>query len=176
MGVGQCAGRRRSASGPPARAHASHWLTCRDAECRPPPGAPARQHAGALLDSPLLLVAFVRAIVGGRAGLADEHLSLRQHLAVLTRPTRKRPRLRRCDKAFWVLARLLWRHWAQHVVVVQPAPVISWHRQGWKRFWRWKSRSRLGRPRFSAEIQDLIAMMACENPFWGSERIRGELL
>ena len=129
-----------------------------------------------MLEYLLLLVVFVRAVVSSRAGLAVENLVLRQQLAVLTRPTRKRPRLRRCDKAFWVLARLLWRHWSQHLVVVQPATVISWHRQGWKLFWRWTSRPRLGRPRLSAEVRELIAVMARDNPLWGSERIRGELL
>src|SRR5262245_16986280 len=124
----------------------------------------------------LLLVAFVRAAVGGRAELAVENLVLRQQLAVLTRPTRKRPRLRRGDRVFWVLARRLWRRWSHHLVVVQPETVIRWHRQGWRLFWRWRSRPRRGRPRLSAEVRGLIAAMARDNPRWGSERIRGELL
>ena len=97
-----------------------------------------------MLDYLLLLVAFVRAAVGSRAEVAVENLLLRQQLAVLTRPTRKRPRLRRGDKVFWVLARRLWRRWSQHLAVVQPETVIRWHRQGWRLFWRWKSRPRLG--------------------------------
>jgi hypothetical protein len=55
----------------------------------------------------LLLVAFVRATFGSRAELAVENLLLRQQLAVLTRPTRKRPRLQPLDRAFWALARRL---------------------------------------------------------------------
>jgi hypothetical protein len=39
-----------------------------------------------MLDYLLLLVAFVRAAVGGRAALAVENLLLRQQLADLTRP------------------------------------------------------------------------------------------
>ena len=123
----------------------------------------------------LLLVAFVHATVRGRAELAAENLLLRQQLTVLTRPTRKRPRLRRRDRLFWVLARRLWRRWGQHLVVVQPATVLRWHRLGWKFFWRWKSRTRLGHPRLSAEIRRLITTIARDNPLWGSERIRGEL-
>jgi putative transposase len=61
-------------------------------------------------------------------------------------------------------------------VLVQPETVIGWHRRGWQLFWRWKSRARGGRPQFSAEVRDLIATMARENPAWGAERIRGELL
>ena len=75
-----------------------------------------------------------------------------------------------------MLARRLWRRWGQHLAVVRPETVIRWHRQGWRLFWRWKSRPRLGRPRLSAEVRALIAAMARDNPRWGSERIRGELL
>ncbi|HET8644354.1 MAG TPA: integrase core domain-containing protein, partial [Vicinamibacteria bacterium] len=111
-----------------------------------------------------------------RAELAAENLVLRQQLAVLTRPTRKRPRLRRGDKLFWMLARRLWRPWRQHLVIVRPETVLRWHRQGWRLFWRWRSRPRLGRPRLSAEDRGLVAAIARDNPRWGSERIRGELL
>jgi putative transposase len=128
-----------------------------------------------MLDDLLLLVAFVRASVAARAELAVENLLLRQQLAILTRPTRTRPRLRRGDRVFWVLARLFWRRWGQHLAVVQPETVIRWHRQGWKLFWRWRARSRLGRRRLSAEVRGLSAAMARDNPLWGSERIRGEL-
>jgi putative transposase len=128
-----------------------------------------------MLDYLLLLVAFARAVVSSRAELAVENLVLRQQLAVLTRPTRKRPRLRRGDRVFWVLARRRWRRWSHHLVVVRPETVIHWHRQGWRLFWRWRSRSRLGRPRLSAGVRGLIAAMARDNPRWGSERIRGEL-
>src|SRR5262249_32678695 len=47
---------------------------------------------------------------------------------------------------------------------------------GWKLFWRWTSRRRPGRPRLSLEIRELIARIARDNPSWGAERIRGELL
>ena len=96
--------------------------------------------------------------------MAVENLVLRQQLGVLTRPTRKRSRLCRRDQAFWVLARLLWRHWAQHLVVVQPATVVRWHRAGWRLKWRWKSRALVGRARLCPEIQELIAQMSSENP------------
>jgi transposase InsO family protein len=123
----------------------------------------------------LLLMTFARAIVDSRADLAVENLLLRQQLAVLTRPTRRRPRLQPLDRAFWALARRLRGDWRQHLLIVRPETVIGWHRQGWRLVWRWRSRTRLGRPRLSSEVRELIATMARDNPRWGSERIRGEL-
>lgn len=41
---------------------------------------------------------------------------------------------------------------------------------------RWRSRTRLRRPRLPAEVRALIRQMASDNPLWGTERIRGELL
>jgi hypothetical protein len=48
--------------------------------------------------------------------------------------------------------------------------------QGLWLYWTWKSRTRLGGPRLSAEVRYLIATVSRDNPLWGSERIRGELL
>jgi hypothetical protein len=123
-----------------------------------------------------LLVAVSLAVVRSRADLIAENLLLRQQLAVLSRPTRKPVRLRARDKLFWILVRLVRHDWRQHLVLVRPETVVGWHRRGWKLFWRCRSRARFGRPRLSPEVRKLIAQMAAENPRWGSERIRGELL
>ncbi|WP_442929655.1 IS3 family transposase [Myxococcus sp. NMCA1] len=47
---------------------------------------------------------------------------------------------------------------------------------GFRLFWRWKSRSRVGRPRVTPELRALIRRMAEANPTWGVPRIHGELL
>src|SRR5438874_5012380 len=129
-----------------------------------------------MLEYLLLLLSLIRATVRDRDALVAENLLLRHQLAVLTRPTRKRPRLRTRDKLFWVVVRALRRDWRRHLVVVRPESVIRWHRQAWQLFWRWRSRGLIGRPRLSAEMRELIATMSRDNPRWGSERIRGELL
>ena len=110
--------------------------------------------------------------------LVAENLLLRHQLAVLTRPTRTRPRARlhAWDKLLWVLARRFCAAWREYLSIVTPDTVVRWHRQGWRLFWHWKSRSRGGRPHLSAEVRELIATISRENPLWGTERIRGELL
>jgi len=49
-------------------------------------------------------------------------------------------------------------------------------RAGFRLFWRWKSRRRGPARRLDAQTIDLIQRVARENPLWGAEWIRGELL
>jgi hypothetical protein len=51
-----------------------------------------------------------------------------------------------------------------------------WHRQGFKLYWKYKSRATSAKPKISAETVALIKEMARNNRLWGAERIRGELL
>ncbi len=134
--------------------------------------------ADSVLELLVLLLLAMRGLVRPRQDLVVENLLLRHQLAVLTRPTRTRPRPRprTWDKLLWVLARRLCAAWRTHLVLVTPSTVIRWHRQSWRLFWRWKTRHPGGRPRLSAEIQELIATMSRDNRLWGTERIRGELL
>ena len=108
--------------------------------------------------------------------LVLENLALRQQLAVLQRSVR-RPRLRRRDRAFWVLLSRIWDNWRSALTIAQPDTVVRWHRKGFKLYWRWKSRKRgTGRPPVSPEIRTLIRQMAEANPLWGAPHIHGELL
>src|SRR5262245_44801501 len=134
------------------------------------------RHPDAMFESLTLLPAVLRAALRDRSDLLTENLLLRHQLAVLTRPTRRRPRLRTRDKLLWVLVRRLRGDWRSHLVLVRPETVVRWHRQAWRLLWQWRSRSRLGRPRLSPEVRELIARMSRDNPLWGSVRIRGELL
>jgi putative transposase len=77
--------------------------------------------------------------------LAAENLFLRKQLAFYVE---RNIRPRRLDNAarvaLVVLARVI--DWRQLLTVVQPETLVRWHRQGFRLFWRWKSR-RPGRPR-----------------------------
>ena len=59
-------------------------------------------------------------------------------------------------------------------MLIKPAIVVQWHRQGFSLFWRWRSRS--GRPSVNRETSDLIRQMNAANPLWGAPRVHGELL
>jgi transposase InsO family protein len=62
------------------------------------------------------------------------------------------------------------------VTIVRPETIVRWHRGGFRRYWRWKSRSVGGRPQIGADLRALIRRMSHENPLWGAPRIHGELL
>ena len=63
------------------------------------------------------------------------------------------------------------------LISLKPETVVRWHREGFRRYWRWKSRARRpGRPAISLDIRQLIRRMSQDNPLWGAPRIHGELL
>ena len=109
-----------------------------------------------------------------RQSLALKNLALRHQLYVLQSP-RSRIRLKKRDRLVWVVLSRIWRDWRNPLTIVQPDTVLRWHRQGFRLYWRWKSRDR-GRPRSSLEIRKLVRRMAHENPLWGAPRIHGEML
>ena len=117
---------------------------------------------------------FLRAFLAPRAMIAAENLALRQQLAVL-QVSAKHPRLRKRDRIFWVWLSRIWSGWRSCLMIVKPETVIAWHRQGFRLYWRWKSRTKPGRPKTKAEIRQLIRRMARENPTWGTPRIQSEL-
>ena len=124
----------------------------------------------------LAMVAYLRSFFVARHKLALEAAALRQQLAVFKRK-QSRPRLHRLDRLFWTALRLLWSGWTEALIIVKPETVVSWHRAGFRLFWRLRSRFRQpGRPTVSEEIRQLIRRMKAENPSWGAPRIHGELL
>jgi hypothetical protein len=122
----------------------------------------------------IAVVTYIRALFVTRHRLALEAAALRQQLAVFKR---KQPRLRlsRLDRLFWRTLRRVYAGWTDALITVKPETVVSWHRAGFRLFWRWRSRQP-GRPRVTTEIRELIHRRKAENPGWGAPRIHGELL
>ena len=104
-----------------------------------------------------------------------ENALLRHQLAVLSRSV-KRPRLTAADRGLLVLLASRLRTWTGALIIVRPETVLR-HRQGFRLFWRRKSRLRSApKPRVAAEAITLIRELAAANRLWGADRIRGELL
>ena len=122
---------------------------------------------------PVLLNTFV-SLFRSRRDLAFENLVLRQQLAVL-KEKGARPRLSASDRSFWVLVSRLWPRWRDALHIVRPETVIRWHREGFRRHWARKCRSK-GRPVLDPKVRELIRRMSLANPLWGAPRIHGEML
>jgi hypothetical protein len=112
-----------------------------------------------------------------KTSLELEILALRHQLTVLRRQRPGRPQLFRIDRLLWVWLYRLWPRCLEAMVLVKPATVVQWHRQGFRLYWRWRSRPRhAGRPRVDREIRELIRQMSTANPLWGAPRMHGEML
>ncbi len=106
-----------------------------------------------------------------------ENLALRHQLIVLKRSQRGRLRLDSADRWLWIWLARFWSNWRSALLIVKPETVIAWHRQGFRWYWRWKSRhGEPGRPTIELEVRELIRKMSLANPLWGAPRIHGELL
>src|ERR1700733_9504232 len=120
------------------------------------------------------IVAAIARRFRSRAVVELENFALRHQLHVLRRQRPGRPRLFTIDRLLWVWFYRLWPRCLDTMVLVKPATVAQWHRQGFRLFWRWRSRP--GRPSLDREIRKLIREMSSANPIWGAPRIHGELL
>jgi putative transposase len=122
-----------------------------------------------LLDAARFLVLCLRPA----PALAAENLFLRKQLAQYQeRQVKPRHANDATRMALIWLSRFF--DWRRVLVIVKPVTLIRWHHQGFRLFWRWKSKP--GRPPLPRDLQAIIRRMALENPTWGQERITNELL
>ena len=68
------------------------------------------------------------------------------------------------------------RAWQSALLLVKPNILLQWHQQLFKLVWQRKSAIHIGRPPLSEETITLIKRTALDNPLYGAERIRDELL
>jgi putative transposase len=103
-----------------------------------------------------------------------ENAVLRHQVAILRRQV-KRPIYRASDKAFLAAASRVLRREAWSAFLIRPETLLRWHRELVRRKWTRPHRPP-GRPALHPEVRELILRLARENPRWGYQRIRGELL
>jgi transposase InsO family protein len=126
------------------------------------------------------LFRFVLAVLASpfksKSRLEAENAVLRHQLIVLRRKVKGRVRLTNSDRWFLVQLYRWFPSILQVLSIVQPETLVRWHHAGFRCYWRWKSRSRGGRPQLETNLRALIRRMNIENPLWGAPRIHGELL
>ena len=111
-----------------------------------------------------------------KSRLEAENAALRHQLIVLQRKVCGRIQLTNGDRLFFVQLYRWFPSVLKAITIIRPETVVRWHRAGFRRYWRWKSRSLGGRPQIDAELRALIRRMSADNPLWGAPRIHGELL
>src|ERR1700739_3619605 len=128
----------------------------------------------------IALVCFVLAVLAApfksNSRLEAENAVLRHQLIVLRRKVRGRAQLTNNDRWFFVQLYRWFPSILKVLTIIRPETLVRWHRAGFRRYWRWKSRRRGGRPPVETELRALIRRMSIENPLWGAPRIHGELL
>jgi hypothetical protein len=111
-----------------------------------------------------------------KSRLEAENAALRHQLVILRRKVRGRVRLTDGDRLFFIQLYRWFPTILKAITIVRPETLVRWHRAGFRRYWRWKSRSLGGRPQINGDLRALIRRMSVDNPLWGAPRIHGELL
>ena len=128
----------------------------------------------------IALLCFALAILASpfrsKTQLGAENAALRQQVVVLRRMVHRRVRLTNSDRLVFIQLYRWFPSVLKVITVVRPETLVRWHRAGFRRYWRWKSRSFRGRPQIDMGLRALIRQMIIENPLWGAPRIHGELL
>src|SRR5258707_9527342 len=128
----------------------------------------------------IALVCFVLAALAStlksKSRLEAENAALRHQLIVLRRRVRGRAQLTNSDRWFFVQAYRWFPSILQVLTIIRPETLVRWHRAGFRRYWRWKSQRRGGRPQIDAELRGLVRGMSMGKLLLGAARIHGELV
>ncbi|HEY8871251.1 MAG TPA: hypothetical protein VIM30_17915, partial [Candidatus Limnocylindrales bacterium] len=127
-----------------------------------------------------LLYFLVGRLLGAGSRRQDEKdielLVLRHQVKVLQRQV-TRPRLNRLDRVLLAAASRAMTRSRWSSFVVRPETLLRWHRELVRKKWTYRTRrGHPGRPPIEPEVRELIVRLGRENPRWGYQRIRGELL
>src|ERR1700740_331899 len=107
--------------------------------------------------------------------LEAENAVFRHQLIIFRRRLHGRVGLTNNDRWFFIQLYRWFPSILQVLTIMRPETLVRWHRAGFRRYWRWKSRPLGGRPQIATELRALIRRMSMENPLWGAPRSHGEL-
>ena len=91
---------------------------------------------------------------------------------VLQRQVRGRVQFTNSDRLFFLQLYRWFPSIVKAMTTIRPETLVRWHRAGFRRYWRWKSRNLGGRPPIDVGLRPLIRRMSIENMLWGAPRIQ----
>ena len=88
-----------------------------------------------------------------KSRLEAENAALRHQLTVLRRKVRGRGQFTNGDRLFLIQLYRWFPSVLKAITIIRPETLVRWHRAGFRRYWRWKSRSLEGRPQIDANLR-----------------------
>ena len=110
---------------------------------------------GALI---LLLLSLGTSFFKSKCRLEAENVALRRQLIVLQRKVRGRVQFTHRDRLFFIQLYRWFPSILKAITTFRPETLVRWHRAGFRRYWRWKSRNLGGRPQIGADLRALIRL------------------
>src|SRR5674476_218982 len=108
----------------------------------------------------IALMCFVLAVLAApfksKSRLEAENAALRHQLIVLRRKMHGRVRLTNNDRWFFIQLYRWFPSILTVLTVIRPETLVSWHRAGFRCYWRWRSRPLRGRPQIGNDLRALI--------------------
>ena len=93
-----------------------------------------------------------------KSRLEAENAALRHQLTVVQRNLRGRVQLTNGDRWFFIQLYRWFPSVLNIITIIRPETLVRWHRAGFLRYSRWKSRSLGGRPLISSDLRALIRL------------------
>ena len=75
----------------------------------------------------------------------------------------EKPTFANSDRLFFIQLYRWFPSVLKAITIIRQETLVRWHRVGFRRHWRWKSRSLTGRPKNNADLQALIRRMSVDN-------------
>jgi hypothetical protein len=88
-----------------------------------------------------LLLSLGSSLFKPKSRLEAENAALRQQLIVLQRKVRGRIQFTSSDRLFFIHLYRWFPSVLKAITIVRPETLVRWHRAGFRRYWRWKSRN-----------------------------------
>src|ERR1700724_4385883 len=91
-----------------------------------------------------------------KSRLGAESAPRRREVIILRRKVRGRVHLTNGDRFFFVQLYRWFPSVLNIITIIRPETLVRWHRAGFRRYWRWKSRSLGGRAEVASDLGALL--------------------